>query len=353
MGEPMAFRFLALAASSSKRKHPRGKPMAFAIHSAGNQKNPDFFLTGNRRQGTRFVAIDFNLNPHTHAFDLGNAHALAHAAQLAYKDGDAIESAVFNEWSFNDLEFFDVDETQCFVASDAHAVVVAFRGTEPDSFSDWITDASVDLVDGPLGGKVHAGFYEALSNVWQLVDDAVARFDEHQQKTLLVTGHSLGGALATLAVARWLNFERPVQGLYTFGQPRTGDHTFARNFDFVFKPYAFRFVNNNDLVTRIPPRSFGYRHIGSFKYFTEDGQFAEEISWWRQFLDGWRGRIDDMFEAGDDAIKDHSMTHYLDRIENSLKTTSIPLRRNNSVVERLQRFTQADREHFKPRRRAA
>ena len=36
------------------------------------------------------------------------------------------------------------------------------------------------------------------------------------------TGHSLGGALASLATAQMRRQEVPVDGLYTFGQPRTG-----------------------------------------------------------------------------------------------------------------------------------
>ena len=55
---------------------------------------------------------------------------------------------------------------------------------------------------------------------------------------------------------------QPVHGLYTFGQPRLGEKTFARNLNLEFQPRTFRFVKNNDVVTRVPIRAMGYRHVG-------------------------------------------------------------------------------------------
>lgn len=243
-------------------------------------------------------------------FNARNAHVLALASELVYEDPVVIEEQVVRQWRLRQFNFFDSDDTQVFLAANREYTIVSFRGTESNCFSDWFTDINTDLVDGPFGGKVHAGFYEALSNVWQLLDRCVERFDEGKQKPLWVTGHSLGAGLATLAVARWLEQGRRVKGLYTFGQPRTGDGTFARNFNFHFKPFMHRIVNNNDLVTRIPPRALGYSHTGTFKYFTDDGEFAEAIGYWRLFLDRWKGRLESVLELGIDGISDHSMSDY-------------------------------------------
>jgi triacylglycerol lipase len=255
-------------------------------------------------------------------FDFGHAFCLARAAELAYLAPEWISRETQGVWGAEHFDFFDLQDTQAFAAADDRFLVVSFRGTEPRSLQDWITDASTELISGPLGGKVHAGFYDALANVWQLLDRYVRHLQSQRPRMLLVTGHSLGGALAALAVGRWLNAGLPVHGLYTFGQPRTGDNTFARHFNFAFKPYTFRFVNNNDLVTRVPPRSFGYSHLGTFKYFTEDGAFAQEIDWWTRFLDQWRGRIEDVFSSGDDSIKDHSMREYCDLVGTAYRSLS-------------------------------
>ncbi len=243
-------------------------------------------------------------------FDLGHASCAARAAELAYLHPDEIARELSDVEGAGHFEFFDVQDTQVFAVADERFLLISFRGTEPMNLQDWVTDATTELVPGPLGGMVHAGFYDALANVWKLLDRYVRYVQSRQQRVLLVTGHSLGGALAALAVGRWLEAGLAVHGMYTFGQPRTGDPTYARNFNFAFKPYSFRFVNNNDLVTRIPPRSFGYSHLGSFRYFTETGEFAEQIDWWQRFLDGWRGRIEDVFSLGDDGVKDHSMSAY-------------------------------------------
>ena len=140
------------------------------------------------------------------------------------------------------------------------------------------------LVEGPFGGKVHTGFYNGVNKVWGELKSTIENFKESGQKSLWFTGHSLGAALATLAVAKLRTDDQPVDGLYTFGQPRTGDRTFAKNFNSDFKPYAFRFVNNNDIVTRVPPRVLEFSHIGTFKYFTEKGELVNDIGRWNRFL---------------------------------------------------------------------
>ena len=100
---------------------------------------------------------------------------------------------------YTSIDFFDDNDTQAFVAADAEKIVVCFRGTESDRLCDWLTDADISLVEGPLEGRVHGGFYDALSDVWHVVDRAVQQLDRYGHKTLWVTGHSLGGALASLA----------------------------------------------------------------------------------------------------------------------------------------------------------
>jgi triacylglycerol lipase len=62
------------------------------------------------------------------------------------------------------------------------------------------------------------------------------------------------------------SINKPVQGLYTFGQPQTRDSKFAEKFDLKYKSCSCRFVHNNDIVTRVAPSTIRYRHIGTFLY---------------------------------------------------------------------------------------
>jgi triacylglycerol lipase len=243
---------------------------------------------------------------------------MASAAELIYAPIAVVEQTAIDRWNSTRFHFLDIEATQCFVAADDESITVCFRGTETDDAHDWIVDLNFDLIDGPLGGRVHAGFYDALSCVWCLLDSEVRRLQTERPRKLWVTGHSLGAGLATLAVARWCEQRQPVAGLYTFGQPRTGDREFARYFDFAFRPYAFRIVNHLDVVTRTPPRSLGYCHAGTFVYFDQDGVVACDIDWWRRFLNRWHGTIETILDWGREGIDDHRMSNYRQCVEKAL-----------------------------------
>ncbi len=58
-----------------------------------------------------------------------------------------------------------------------------------------------------------------------------------------------------------------------------------------------------------------YSHIGTFKYFDEDGNQSDDISWWEKVVARAKGRINDILEPGTDGIKDHSMERYVERLE--------------------------------------
>ncbi len=248
-----------------------------------------------------------------------NAYCLGLAAQLAYEPAKKIEASC-GEWGLDRTRFIESPkaskrDTQLFVAANDRVVVVAFRGTEPKKLQDWLADANTVLVDGPFGGRVHAGFHLALDSVWLTLLDALREVRD-QGQSLWFTGHSLGAALAALAVARLRDeFDKPVHGLYTFGQPRIGDRVFERAYDQDNGGRSFRFVNNNDVVTRVPMRVMGFSHIGTFLYFDHNGDLKSDPHFWFSLLDRIEGRIDDLGKVGTDGLKDHFMKAYLERLE--------------------------------------
>lgn len=256
-----------------------------------------------------------DFNNETEVFSGRNAYMLALASRTAYITDEVDAARAFREWGFEEIKFFDVQYTQAVITADNDTMILAFRGTE--NLADVMTDLDIDLVAG-AGGKVHEGFSIALSFVWREIWNCIKT--QRKGRTLWVTGHSLGAALATLAVARLrLEKDEPVNGLYTFGQPRTGDREFAKNFNADFGKKTFRFVNNNDIVTRVPFRSMHYSHVGTFKYFDESGGFHHNMAWWRKLLDRINGRLQDILERGTDGIKDHSIDEYVDRCLNNFR----------------------------------
>lgn len=237
-----------------------------------------------------------------------NAVGLSRAARLAYNN--TAEGAAFaKQWGFKRQCLIDRRETQCLVMGNASIVVVAFRGTEPARLKDWMTDLDTQFCCGTFG-NVHRGFDIALSHVWNELN---ARVTEYQDKgqSLWITGHSLGAALASLATTRWRGIDKPVHGLYTFGAPRVGDRDFERAFDQDFGARHFRFVNNADLVTRVPLRTMGFSHAGTTLCFDEKGKLQSDPGWWDAFLNRMQGRIEDLGKMGPADLKQHSIDEYV------------------------------------------
>ena len=247
-------------------------------------------------------------DPHTTKYRHQNANLLAKASSLAYQSPDVIQPEVV-KWGFPQFTFIDRKDSQAFLAGNAEMIIIAFRGTEPTILKDWMTDVKTRRKTGPYG-KAHRGFLKGFQAVWPEIRSVINKW-QTQAQSLWLTGHSLGGALATLAMASLGEEAKPVHGLYTFGQPRVGGKSFARNFDLDFKTRMFRFVNNNDVVTRVPTRKMGYRHIGQVLMFDSSGKLQADLHFWNQFLDRILGRIADLGQLGTDGIKDHSMARYL------------------------------------------
>lgn len=241
-------------------------------------------------------------------FSLNNAHTLAVCANLAYaKDVKiATDMAGFGYTA----QFMENDDIQFFVAHNDDAIIIAFRGTT--TIEDWLTDGDIKLVAvRPRMGKVHAGFKRSLEKVWPQLLDYVHSVQTKAQP-IWITGHSLGGALATLAMAKFqLEIDKPINGTYTFGQPRVCDREFARIYNNECKSRHFRFVNNNDIVTRIPTREMCYSHVGSLRFFDSEGKAHDDISWWNAFLEGIKGTLQDQLDLVPAFAANHSMDKYV------------------------------------------
>ena len=243
-----------------------------------------------------------------------NAYLSANAARFAYKSEGDIEEAV-KKWGFDKFHFLDNNETQAFIAGNDKLIVLAFRGTEPSKLKDVLADADIFKLQD-LGGRIHRGFYEALQFVWEDILDKIVEFQDNSQ-SILIAGHSLGAALATLAAAK-LKHDKDIiaNGIYTFGSPRVGDPAFQNNYDEIFADRHFRFVNNNDVVTRVAPsfHPFNYKHVGKMLYFDVKGTLHSDISFWNKFKETVKGGIDDFLKPGVDFIKDHDMQVYQDNV---------------------------------------
>ncbi len=249
----------------------------------------------------------------TRAFSVENAFSFAAASELAYSSSLRVSKRCL-DWGFSAPFFFDRKGTQGFIAIQGDAVVLAFRGT--DGLADAKTDIKARKDRRPwLTGRAHRGFLGALEHVWPSIYAALSQAEESAAPMPLriyVCGHSLGGALATLAAARLSRLCFAVTGCYVYGCPRVGNRAFARSLDRAYLPGKyFRVNNNNDIVTRLPPWLFGYRHAGERCHITDGGRLLRSPSWWRVFLDRVCGRLGDLGKPGTDGVKDHSSKGYM------------------------------------------
>ena len=165
---------------------------------------------------------------------------------------DADEERRILEESLNSLRLelsatFDRRGTQAILVSGESSIALAFRGTEAMSIRDIKADARANKRDCESGGEMHSGFYDAFENVRSMVEGAI-NDPSHADKPLYVTGHSLGGAVATVA-AKKLAHPGGIAACYSFGAPRVGDDDWIAE----IRAPIYRLVNSADCVTMLPP----------------------------------------------------------------------------------------------------
>ena len=205
--------------------------------------------------------------------------------------------------------YIDVEGAQAYVMSDSKDVLVACRGTEPTAINDVLADLKMFPVKHHIAGRVHRGFYAEYDKVIPGIKEALTKHDKKGTKTVWVTGHSLGGAMAVLVASEL----QPSGGLHTFGQPRVGNKEFLKSLDGI-KYYRYR--NNNDIVTAVPPSWLFFRHGGVLRYINTYGNIRP-ATWAQRFKDKCRGYWQALKSFNlIDGFADHNMGAYHEFISN-------------------------------------
>jgi hypothetical protein len=154
-------------------------------------------------------------------------------------------------------------------------LIVAFRGTQ--FIHDWLDD--FDFVPAPYApvpgrGTVHEGFQIVYLAVR---DNLIALLNKYSggYRELLITGHSLGGALCPLATLDLLNVNSNLSPVvYTWAEPRVGHSDFVTFFN-THVNICYRIVNVWDVVPHLPPDIAGYEHEGN--QVTIDSGFSLDV----------------------------------------------------------------------------
>jgi len=255
---------------------------------------------------------------------LKSALFLAHVSCAAYEnDSETYEN--FQHFEFDDkpIPFAcdplkDGEATRGFLAAQQDAIVLAFKGSE--NILDWATNLDCIQIEDN-GAQVHRGFMQALEKAWPTISESLQKMLERKKRKIWVTGHSLGGALATLATRRLL-LDMKVDQIetHTFGQPRVGDKAMCRQMTSTF----YRFAYTSDPITFFPLWTMSYSHAGTLKNIDATGKIHEDAS-------NCFSRV----QAGLNALKqvkfsdweaffrerkeDHSLQNYIEKIAHATK----------------------------------
>jgi triacylglycerol lipase len=222
-------------------------------------------------------------------YSLGTARAMAWMSQLAYETADRNKvERICKLFELHLLDSVANDRdggsdllpihTRAVIAEGHGAIIIAFAGTDPLIPGNWITDLDVGLrfrfnerVTPPA---LHSGFEKAYRSVAGKVAEALAKRSE---TPVLVTGHSMGAALAVIAADDLLSDKKlHPTAIYGFGMPRVGDADFANRYNDRLGNTTYRLVHGSDIVATVPPSSFGFRHVGRLIRCGQAGRFAPD-----------------------------------------------------------------------------
>jgi triacylglycerol lipase len=228
--------------------------------------------------------------------------ALAELALIAYNDETEASWAAL-AIGFPDARLIEHDGSQAFRFANRHDVVIACRGTELTEWNDIQADANATLaVIGTLG-KVHSGFNQEVDELWPALEGMLRK----NSQPVWFCGHSLGAAMATLCAFRCQTeaIATDLRELHTFGSPRVGCSRWIRH----APANHYRWVHNNDVVTRVPTPWMGYRHCGHEIYLDRFGRIRNLTGVWRS-RDRWRGLLAGLLRWEIDWLADHSIKQY-------------------------------------------
>ena len=219
--------------------------------------------------------------------------SFAVASSLAYASKNKTEQ-VAGQLGFSKVLPFeekrggDID-TQGFIAADGSHLIVSFRGSEP-KLADWLANIQTVTDPGPFPkSDVHEGFQDALFPVVLRVAYMLREYRNANQQ-VWVTGHSLGGALASLFAALLVEEKLPFAGLYTFASPRVGNKAFEKAMNSRAKAQGavyYRVVNEGDAVPHVPPEPW-FSHAGVRVLLTDGQVLVGEGATKKESKTGWK-----------------------------------------------------------------
>jgi predicted lipase len=191
---------------------------------------------------------------------------LATLEEWGWSAADAQKTIFINSREIPNDNGVSVPGTQGLVIFYENVAFIAFRGSEK-KLNDWLANVNTRKVKSPyVPGNVHSGFLKAFeaivpdkSEEADIEQKPASLFEEvidqlRTMEAIWLTGHSLGGAIASIG-ASYLHhrgFPESRIYVYTFGAPRVGDAEYRSNINKMFTYRYWRFLHNHDIVPDVP-----------------------------------------------------------------------------------------------------
>ncbi|KAI8897719.1 Alpha/Beta hydrolase protein, partial [Globomyces pollinis-pini] len=189
-------------------------------------------------------------------------------------------------------------------------IVVSNRGS--DSFSNFMSNIFFWKTEVNWQQIVHAGFEDVYAGLRIKIQPTLKTLvDKYPDFEIIFTGHSLGGAIATMAAVDFIElygYEYASRiSLYTYGQPRIGNKEWA---DYVqnlpFMQRSYRIQHFGDPAVQIPFQKMGYFHSGQ-QYTLQSDQIKQIYTTKKCVVSGPAGESDECLNA--DAKKWNRAAH--------------------------------------------
>ncbi|RYN16370.1 hypothetical protein AA0112_g12532 [Alternaria arborescens] len=208
------------------------------------------------------------------AYCLGNNNSPN--TKVTCPQGNCARVEAANTTTLSEFENSIASDVTGFVATDTtnQLIVISFRGSR--SVRNWITNVQFPVIPTAICATCSSslGFWNSWLEAQKPVLSALytAR-KQYPSYKIVATGHSLGGALASLA-AGYLRSTGVTVDLYTYGAPKIGLAGVSNYITATGKGETYRVTHKNDPVPKLPPALLGYRHISPEYYVTSGNDVA-------------------------------------------------------------------------------
>jgi len=243
----------------------------------------------------------------------------AKLSKYAYYNTEAATSQA-KKLGFTTIKFYDKAGAQAYLFKNKIDLVIACRGTQPTQFSDIEADLKAYPVVAETVSRVHNGFKTEVDDLWPMIAKDL-QLKANAKKAVWFCGHSLGAAMAVIMSSRCTLLDTlpsPVE-LYTYGCPRVGWAGYCKSLGVTHH----RWVNNNDVVTRVPLTVMGYRHHGTEHYLNTWGNIRN-VHGWQRTKDRFRGMWKGIKQGKLDNFSDHSIDQYEMHLKKAAKGMESP-----------------------------